>query len=72
MLKEARESAAIVANQDTSSALALAEALKSQTPRGMGRIRRVLARYLFLFFNHSKATLALTSVAFFVTDAVPR
>ncbi len=36
----------------------------------MGRIRRVLARYLFLFFNHSKATLALTTVAFFVTDAV--
>ena len=35
MLKEARESAAIVANQDTSQALALAEALKSQTPRGI-------------------------------------
>ena len=30
MLKEARESAAIVANQDTSQALALAEALKAK------------------------------------------
>jgi len=40
MLKEARESAAIVANQDTSSALALAEALKSQTPRGIVSVAR--------------------------------
>jgi len=40
MLKEARESAAIVANQDTSQALALAEALKSQTPRGIVSVAR--------------------------------
>ena len=40
MLKEARESAAIVANQDTSQALALAEARKSQTPRGIVSVAR--------------------------------
>ena len=40
MLKEARESAAIVANQDTSSALALAETLKSAAPRGIVSVAR--------------------------------
>ena len=40
ILKEARESAAIVANQDTSSSLALAEALKIQTPRGIVSVAR--------------------------------
>ena len=58
MLKEARESAAIVANQDTSSALALAEALKSQTPRGIVSVARGTSDhalgYLGYLFMHTR------------------
>ena len=40
MLKEARETAAIVANQDVNAALALAESLKSQPPLGVVTVAR--------------------------------